>query len=245
MSPEPLPQTQDAGRWIAAEEELQSFSYIVSHDLAASFRHVSEFSRLLLGELPEGLTARQQVHATHIRAATENCQMMMEQLLAYSRVQQKSLEKVWQDANTSIQLSVLQLSARAAAAGADLLIEPLGEVHADTALLVLAFNLLMDNAMKFHRGDVRPSVLVQPAHDELMWRMRITDNGVGVDPAYWEKAFQMFHRLHGEDAFPGVGAGLAICRRVARRHGGTLTFLDRSEGACIELALPRVGSHLN
>jgi light-regulated signal transduction histidine kinase (bacteriophytochrome) len=55
----------------------------------------------------------------------------------------------------------------------------------------------------------------------------------------------MFHRLHGEDAFPGVGAGLAICRRIARRHDGALAFLDRAEGACIELALPRNGRPSN
>lgn len=230
---------EDAGRWLAAEQELQSFSYIVSHDLAASFRHVSEFSRLLLGELTEDLTARQQAHATHIRAATENCQVMMEQLLAYSRVQQKTLEKAGQDANTSFQLPILQLASQAAATGADLQIEPLGEVYADTALLVLAFRLLMDNAIKFRRADVRPRIAVQPAHDDLTWRMRITDNGIGVARPYREKAFQMFHRLNGEGAFPGVGAGLAICRRIARRHGGALTFLDRAEGACIELALPR------
>jgi light-regulated signal transduction histidine kinase (bacteriophytochrome) len=245
MSPELSPHTGEAGRWIAAEEELQSFSYIVSHDLAASFRHVSEFSRLLLGDLPEDMTPRQQAHATHIRAATENCQLMMDQLLAYSRVQQKTLEVVSQDANASLRLPMLQLASRAAAAGADLQIEALGEVYADTALLALAFNLLMDNAMKFHRVDVRPRILVQPAHDDVMWRMRIMDNGVGVAPAYSEKAFQMFHRLHGQSEFPGVGAGLAICRRIARRHGGALTFLDRAEGACIELALPREGPPLN
>jgi light-regulated signal transduction histidine kinase (bacteriophytochrome) len=245
MPPDHSQQGADGGRWFAAEEELQSFSYIVSHDLAASFRHVSEFSRLLLGELAEDLTVRQQSHATHIRAATDNCQAMMEQLLAYSRVQQKTLDKVWQDANTSFDLPILQLMARAAAEGAELHIEPLGEVCADTALLVLAFRLLMDNAVKFRRPDVRPRIAVRPAHDDLMWRMQITDNGIGVDPAYREKAFQMFHRLHGEDAFPGVGAGLAICRRIARRHDGGLTFLDCAEGACIELALPRSGHPLN
>jgi light-regulated signal transduction histidine kinase (bacteriophytochrome) len=244
MSPEPSPDTAEAGR-VAAEEELQSFSYIVSHDLAASFRHVSEFSRLLLGELTEDLTVRQQAHATHVRAATEKCQAMMEQLLAYSRVQQKTLDKVWQDANASFELPILQLKARAAAEDVELHVEPLGEVCADTALLVLAFRLLMDNAVKFRRPEVHPRIAVRPAHDALMWRMQITDNGIGVEPAYREKAFQMFHRLHGEDAFPGVGAGLAICRRIARRHDGALTFLDRAEGACIELALPHKGRSLN
>jgi light-regulated signal transduction histidine kinase (bacteriophytochrome) len=244
MSVEPSAHTGEAGR-IAAEEELQSFSYIVSHDLAASFRHVSEFSRLLLGELTEDLTDRQQSHATHVRVATEKCQAMMEQLLAYSRVQQKTLDKVWQDANTSFDLPVLQFTAQAAAEGADFHVEPLGEVWADTALLVLAFRLLMENAVKFRRPAVRPQITVRPAHDALMWRMQITDNGVGVEPAYREKAFQMFHRLHGEDAFPGVGAGLAICRRIARRHDGALRFLDRAEGACIELALPRNLGPLN
>jgi light-regulated signal transduction histidine kinase (bacteriophytochrome) len=245
MSPESASRTGDAGRLVAAEDELQSFSYIVSHDLAASFRHVSEFSRLLLGELGEGLSARQQAHATHVRAATDNCQAMMEQLLAYSRVQQKTLDKRWQDANTSLDLPILQFTAQAAAEGVDLQIEPLGEVCADAALLTLAFRLLMDNAFKFRRPDVPPRIAVRPAHDELMWRMQITDNGVGVDPGYREKAFQMFHRLNGEDEFPGVGAGLAICRRIARRHDGALTFLDRAEGARIELALPHSGHPLN
>ena len=171
MSPEPSSHTRDAGRWIAAEEELQSFSYIVSHDLAASLRHISEFSRLLLGELPEDLTPRQQAHATHIRAATDNCQAMMEQLLTYSRVQQKTLDKVWQDANASFDLPILQLTARTAPEGVDLSIEPLGEVCADTGLLVLAFEILMDNAAKFRRPDVRPRITVRPAHDELMWRV--------------------------------------------------------------------------
>ncbi|MDB5470527.1 MAG: histidine kinase [Caulobacter sp.] len=238
MPPDPCWADGNACHRIAAEEELQSFSYMVSHDLAASFRQVSEFSRLLLGELGEDLTTRQLAHAAHIRAATENCQLMMEQLLVYSRVQRKDLAKVRQDANSSLALPILQLAAQAAAAGGGMTIEPLGEVFADMPLLVLAFQHLASNAVMFHRPGVGPRIAVQPAHDEWAWRVRITDNGVGVEQAYREKVFHMFRRLHGADAFPGVGAGLAIARCIAHRHGGALIFLDRDEGACVELALP-------
>jgi light-regulated signal transduction histidine kinase (bacteriophytochrome) len=224
-------------RSAAAEQELQAFSYIVSHDLAASFRHVSEFSRLLLGELGDGLTGRQQVHADRIRAATDKCHSMMEQLLVFSRVQQKRLEPVRQDAVQTLRLAMMQTGVDAGGSG--LTIEPLGEVFADADLLTVALGSLLDNAFKFRRPGVPTRIAVRPAHDEGFWRARITDNGIGVEPAYREKAFQMFSRLNGEAAYPGVGAGLALCRRIARRHGGDVSFVDCDDGACVELALPR------
>jgi light-regulated signal transduction histidine kinase (bacteriophytochrome) len=224
----------------AAELELQAFSYIVSHDLAASFRHVAEFSRLLLGELSEGLTSRQRSHAAHVGAATAKCQMMMEQLLAFSRAQQKGLRAEPQDATLAMQLTLLRLAGKAR--GAEVSIGPLGEVVADPDLLAIAFHHLMDNALKFHRPGEGPHVSVEAVDDDDTWRMRITDNGLGVEPAYRDKVFEMFQRLNGEDAYPGVGAGLAICRRIARRHGGEVRFLDCAQGACVELALPRAGA---
>ena len=232
---EPAP---DVARYAAAELELQSFSYIVSHDLAASFRHVSGFSRLLLSDLGENLTPRQQAHADHIRAATDGCMMMMEQLLAFSRVQQKTLERAVQDAMPIVRLTLLQLGVQIDAAGAEVRLEPLGEVFGDASLLAMAFHHLLDNAIKFRRPDVPPTITVAPAHDAMFWRVRITDNGQGVEPAYREKVFQMFQRLHGEPHYPGVGAGLAICRRIARLHGGEVSLLDSAQGACVELALP-------
>jgi len=136
-------------------------------------------------------------------------------------------------------LATLKLGSQIQATEAEVSIELLGEVYADANLLALALNHPMDNAIKFRRPSVRPRIAVQAAPDGEFWRLRITDNGLGVEPAYREKAFGMFQRLNGEDAFPGAGAGLAICRRIARRHGGDLTFLDCDEGACVELALPR------
>nr|MEA2797220.1 hypothetical protein [Phenylobacterium sp.] len=221
-----------------AERELQEFSYIVSHDLATSSRHVAEFSRLLLGELGEGLTQRQQDHADRIRRANDKSQLMMEQLLAFSRVQQRPLELVRQDAMPAVRLAMLQL-AMVETAGIDVSVEPLGEVYADAKLLSMALHHLLGNAIKFRRPGVRARIAVRVADDKAFWRLRITDNGVGIEPAYREKAFRMFHRLSGDDAFPGAGAGLTISRRIARRHGGEVAFLDCDDGACVELALPR------
>ena len=113
------------------------------------------------------------------------------------------------------------------------------QMQADPQLLTVVFHRLVDNALKFGRPGVRPRVDIRPAHDEQTWRVRITDNGVGVPASNREKVFGMFHRLHGEERYPGVGAGLAICRRIARRHGGEIRFVNQDEGACVELALPR------
>ena len=164
---------------------------------------------------------------------------MMEQLLVFSRVQQRELDRAPLNAMAAIEIPMLQLGRAAQAAGAKISVEPLGQVYADPDLFALAFTHILDNAIKFRRPDVSPRITIQPAHDEVMWRMRVADNGLGVMPAYRDKAFRMFHRLNGEGAFPGIGAGLTICRRIARRHGGDVVFLDRDEGACLELSLPR------
>jgi signal transduction histidine kinase len=243
MPPDSHETDHEMSRSLAAERELQSFSYMISHDFAASLRHVSEFSRLLLGDLPGALTPRQESHAAHIRSATANCQQMMDELLAYSRVQQRALAMTRQDAMACLDLPLLQLAVQAEAIGAEVRVEPLGEVCADPELLALAVHHLLDNAIKFRRADVTPRIAIQAAHDAKFWRMHVVDNGLGIAPEYREKAFQMFSRLNGEGAYPGVGAGLAICRRIARRHGGEVTFLDSAEGACVELSLPRGPAH--
>jgi light-regulated signal transduction histidine kinase (bacteriophytochrome) len=225
-------------RCAEVEEELQAFSYIVSHDLSGAFRHVSAFSRLLLAETDQVGTARQRTHAEYVHRAAERCQLMLDQLLAYSRVQQKPLSPAWHDATTSVELALMRLGA-ADSANVQVSIEPLGEVYADAKLLALAFGHLIGNAVKFRSPGARPRIAVRPAHDAKAWRVRISDNGLGVDVAHRELAFQMFKCLNREDAFAGVGAGLAICRRIAYRHGGDVCFLDCDAGACVELTLPR------
>jgi light-regulated signal transduction histidine kinase (bacteriophytochrome) len=236
VSGQVLAETTD--RVPALEAELRDFSYMVSHDLAASFRHVSEFSRLLTSELGGSLTARQRMHADYIHSAAARCQAMMDQLLAFSQAQQTAIAPTRHDATQTMRLAMRQL-ASLEASGAKVTLAPLGDVFADARLLGVAFGHLLDNAVKFRAPGARPQVSIEPAHDDDAWRVRITDNGMGIDPKLTERAFQMFRRLNGEADFPGVGAGLAICRRIARRHGGDVRFIERAEGACAELSLPR------
>jgi light-regulated signal transduction histidine kinase (bacteriophytochrome) len=240
MHPRVSPGRRSRVTFQALERELHDFSYIVSHDLAASLRHVSEFSRLLLGDLDNGLSERQQLYAQHIQRANANCQAMIEQLLVYSRAQQKPLSSRRQDAAATMQLALLKLAEAVEEAGADVQIEPLGDVQADHALLVQAFQHLLDNAIKFREAGVQPKVVVAPAHSDGVWRVRLRDNGIGVAPEQHEKAFRMFQRLNSEGAYAGVGAGLAISRRIARRHGGDVAFVEcEPPGALVELWLPQ------
>jgi two-component system CheB/CheR fusion protein len=232
-----LPSSQD-DRAAAAELELQGFSYIVSHDLAASFRHVSEFSRLLLGGLGDGLTPGQQRHADYVRAATSRCQLMLDQLLVFSNLQQKQLVLEHHDATRVMRLAMMRLGAPETES-ATITIGPLGEVFADGELLGLVFHHLLDNAIKFRCEGVPAQVRVDANHDDGWWRMRVSDHGRGVEPNNRERAFQMFQRLSGGGESPGIGAGLPIGRRIARRHGGELEFIDAEKGACLELTLPR------
>lgn len=220
----------------AIEKELSEFSYIVSHDLAASCRHLSQFSQLLLRNLGD-LTDPQRSYANHIRAAGEKCQMMMEQLLLFSRIQQRELKGELRDATLLAEAAFLQLSHQVREADAIVSIEPMGSVYGDPELITIMFRELMDNAIKFRSPDRPCRVQVSAAQVGDDWVARITDNGIGIAPDYQDKAFRMFWQLAGEKT-TGVGAGLAICRRIARRHNGEVRFANTTEGTCVEIVLP-------
>lgn len=218
------------------EQELKSFSYIVSHDLGACFRQVSGFADLAL--VDAGQVEPQRSRLEYLRLTAGRCQSMLDQLLTYSRVQQQPLAPTWHDATATLKFAVARTSALHSG-DATVSIEPVGEIYADPKLLCLAFEHLLDNAVKFRRPGVRPEIVVHPAHNARLWRIRFSDNGLGVEVAQREQAFLMFKRLHNSDVFEGVGAGLAICRRIARRHGGDVSFLNCRLGACVQLSLPR------
>jgi light-regulated signal transduction histidine kinase (bacteriophytochrome) len=222
----------------AIERELREFSYTVSHDLAAPFRHIKGFSELLLKDDAADHSPDETVYIEHIRTAAEKGARMVEQLLVYAHAQQTPLDLVKCDAMLLLDTVRLQLGDQIRHSGAEIAIGAIGEVFADQELLVQAFRQVLENAIKFRRPDVPPRVTVEPIEDPHAWKMQIIDNGIGLPTKEHEKAFLMFYRGHAEGVYPGVGAGLTIARRILRRHGGDMTFVARPSGTCLELSLP-------
>ncbi len=221
------------------ERELTDFSYIVSHDLAAPCRHLSHFSQLLLRDMGPKLTDSQRTYGSHIQAAGERCQAMLEQLLLFSRVQTCQLNQAMHDPANLAKAALLQLSREVHEAGAEVSIGAMGAVHGDGNLLTVVFKELILNGIRF-REPSRPCrlrVFAEAGHDR--WVGCVVDNGIGFAATYHERAFRMFWQLNVEANTPGVGAGLAICRRIVRRHGGDVQFRPSwPDGTCVEVLLP-------
>lgn len=228
---------------VSVERELSEFSYIVSHDLAASCRHLAQFSELLLRDLGPLLTEPQRNYAKHIQAAGQKCQAMMEQLLVFSRIQSRELSGAPHSIVELLGAARLQLSDKISTCAADISVDGDGVVVGDGDLLTLALRELIDNALKFSQPE-RPCVVhVSVKHQNGRVTVRVTDNGIGLPSDLREKAFRMFWQRKPNGLAGGIGAGLAICRRVARRHGGDVRFLDHDDGCCLELDLPAPPLH--
>ena len=223
-----------------AEAELRDFSYIVSHDLAACFRHIEAFTFLLIQDVGDGASEAQRSHSEHIRRETERCSAMMDQLLAFSRVQTRDLALAPYDGTRLMETALLQLSAEAHAVGAEVSIEPLGEQLADSDLLTMAFKAGLSNAIKFRRPDTPPRIEVRGLETPDAWIVQIIDDGIGVPLERQDKLFRMFYQDHPAGRYPGIGAGLTICRRIIRRHGGDVCFVPSDGATCLQITLPPV-----
>lgn len=232
------PETQDM-RVQALERELGEFAYIVSHDLAACFRHIRGFSELIIQDAGSGFTPDHWSYCNQIHGAAEKCAVMLEQVLLYSRTTRKMLDIVPTDFAPLLDAAQLQLGAEIRTSGAQILATGTARLAVDRELFIQALRHLLGNAIKYRRPGITPRVTVDVAQDGGETRIRIGDNGIGLPPAMdAEKLFWMFHRGQGEGEYPGCGTGLTFARRILRRHGGDVRFLPAAEGTWVEMLLP-------
>jgi signal transduction histidine kinase len=114
-------------------------------------------------------------------------------------------------------------------------------VQADRSQLVLVFQNLIDNAIKFRKEGSNPKIHVSVSPVEGMWRCAVHDNGIGIPSEYYDKIFILFERLHRRDAYPGTGLGLALCKRIVDRHGGRIWVeSEQGKGSTFFFTLPTV-----
>lgn len=222
--------------------ELQQFAYVASHDLQSPLRSISGFVQLLRSEYQGQLDAQADDWILRTVRATKQMQTMIQDLLAYSRVDTQlrpfstvNLLDVFNDA-------VALLEANIADTGARVTCGEMPIIMGDRSQLVQLLHNLINNAMKYH-GDAPPLINVSAERCADEWCFCVSDNGIGIEKKYQEIIFEVFRRLHTQQEYPGTGIGLAVCRRVAQHHGGKIWVeSEPGQGSRFYFTIPqRVG----
>jgi two-component system, LuxR family, sensor kinase FixL len=216
----------------AANRDLESFTYSVSHDLRAPLRHVDGFSRILIEEYGAQLPPGALHHVDRVRKATTHMGHLVDDLLNLARVGRGGLRIVPTELNALVAETIAAFEIDARGRAVDWRVGPLPVVECDPGLMRQVFSNLIANALKFTRPRETAVVEVGAIETDTGTEIFVRDNGVGFDMKYADKLFQVFQRLHGEEEFEGTGVGLAIVQRILQKHGGTIRAESRpGEGA--------------
>lgn len=236
--------------------DLEQFAWAASHDLKEPLRTISSYTQLLIRrrtKTKQGPAASQEVQAgntdaqtaefaRYIQQGVERMSALIDALLAYSRAMHQPLgSDHFTDAQRAAEEAAETLHAAIEETGAKVEIDPLPPVCAEPAPLVQIFQNLLTNALKYRRPDTPPCVHISAVTSGGEVRFSVQDNGIGIAPEHYDRIFEVFRRLHGED-YEGLGIGLAICKRLVERYGGRI-WLDSEPGvgSTFYFTLPAVG----
>lgn len=228
----------------AANKELESFSYSVSHDLRAPVRAIAGFSKLLAEQHEAQLDAEARRKLGIVRSEAARMGTLIDDLLAFSRLGRQPLQMKSVDMEELVRMNVDTLNAGLQGPPPQVRIGKLPPALGDRSVLAQVWANLLANAYKFSGRKERPAVEVNAISDEREHVYFVRDNGVGFDPRYVEKLFGVFQRLHDQREFPGTGVGLALVQRIVARHGGRVWAQGQpNEGATFYFSLPRKERH--
>ncbi|MGE0321041.1 MAG: PAS domain S-box protein [Polyangiaceae bacterium] len=205
--------------------ELEQFAYVASHDLQEPLRMVATYTELLAKRYSGQLDDKADRYIHYAVDGAHRMQQLVSDVLAYSRVgsQGQPLAKV--DSAKVCQRVLAMLSAAIAEAKAEVIVGELPVVWADEGQLGQLLQNLIGNALKFRSEQPRVEIGAQSLGG--VWQFKVSDNGIGIDPQFASRVFQMFQRLHGRERYSGSGIGLSIAKRIVERHGGDI-WLDTS-----------------
>lgn len=232
-----------------ANGELQHFAYVASHDLQEPLRSISGYVQLLARRYSGQLDEKALGYIDKSVAATKRMQVLIENLLMYSRIANAPQHFEPVETNAVVADALVDLDHRIHSTNATIECASLPDVQGDRAQLTQLFRNLVGNALKF-RGEAPPVVHIEfeqhgdfSRHrlgtQERQWRFRVRDNGIGFDTEHAERIFLMFQRLHTRQEYAGTGIGLAICRKIVERHGGRIwAEAEPGAGATFCFTLP-------
>lgn len=227
----------------AANQEMEAFSYSVSHDLRAPLRSIEGFSQVLLEDYRSQLDDNGRHHLDRIQNGTRRMGQIIDDLLRMSRLDRKVLEPAPLELSGLCRMVVDGLQSSTPGRRVEVSIQPGMKAQADASLMRVALENLFGNAWKFTSRCPEPRIeageMVSPSGEEVFF---IRDNGAGFDMAYAGKLFNAFQRMHLASDFDGTGIGLAIVKRIIERHGGRIwAEAEPGNGAAFFFTLPGPG----
>lgn len=229
--------------------ELEQFAYVASHDLQEPLRKIQAFGDRLKTKVRNELPEIGKDYIDRMLQSAGRMRRLIDDLLSFSRVASQARPFAPTDLGSIATDVVADLDVRTAQSRGYVDVGTLPTLDADPSQMRQLFQNLITNGLKFQKLDVPPIVEIRSEPARLptrgdggtvpAWRITVADNGIGFDEKYLDRIFQVFQRLHGRDEYEGTGVGLAICRKIVDRHGGTLTATSRpGHGATFIVTLP-------
>jgi PAS domain S-box-containing protein len=222
-----------------SNSDLEQFAYVASHDLQEPLRMVSSYTQLLGRRYGEKFDADAKEFMAYIVDGAARMQQLIQDLLAYSRVGTKDKDFKPVELAKPLRRAIANLKAAIDESGAAVTHDPLPTLVADEVQLAQLFQNLVGNALKF-RSASAPRIHVGVSERGGVFEFEVRDNGIGIEPQYFERIFMVFQRLHNKSEYPGTGIGLAICKKVVERHGGQMRVESKpGEGSAFIFTLPK------
>ena len=222
-----------------ANTDLEQFAFSATHDLQQPLRAIKVYSELLTKTCGPSIQGEGQQYLGHLRRGASRLEMLVHDLLTYTKVSQFERPEGNADAGEALNSTLANLSSAIQEVEADITSDPLPSVRLYDAHLQQLFQNLIVNAIKYRSSDRRPRVHVSADRQGDEWVFAINDNGIGIAPDYWETIFGLFKRLHTNDEYSGTGIGLAICRRIVDRyHGRIWVESEPGKGSTFRFTVP-------
>ncbi|MEO8184201.1 MAG: ATP-binding protein [Deltaproteobacteria bacterium] len=223
-----------------SNEELGQFAYIASHDLQEPLRMVASYTQLLSRRYKGKLDADADEFIAFAVDGVNRMQQLIKDLLSYSRVGTTGKQLLDTSSEEALEHALINLRGAIEDSSALVTHDPLPAVLADEMQLIQLFQNLVGNAIKYQNPGV-PRVHVSASQSAAAkWTFSVRDNGLGIEPQYFDKIFGMFQRLHKREEFAGTGIGLAICKKIVERHGSCISVESQpGHGSTFRFALAR------
>ena len=226
----------------AANKELESFSFSVSHDLRAPLRAIDGFIGILARDHAPRLDSAARGLIERVQANAERMSQIIDDLLALARTSGAEMQRRPIALDPIVRRCLDEMKDEIAARGAQVVVGALPRCEADASLVTQVFQNLLSNALKYSRGSSPPTIEVGFRDEAGECAIFVRDNGVGFDMAHADNLFGVFHRMHTQSEFEGTGVGLAIVQRIIARHGGRVWAQSSpGKGATFFFALPEAG----